>query len=135
MQLQHLFSRVHDVRGTLRALKENRVLDEVELFEMKYLAVLCKDVAGICLTLAFPYDNPDPLEEVRMILDPDNAGTVSFHLYDSYSPALSQARPQAAATDPEKETEQWTRLQDLVRWHAVFPWYVPVLRGSDTRTI
>ena len=114
MQLQHLFSRVHDVRGTLRALKENRVLDEVELFEMKYLAVLCKDVAGICLTLAFPYDNPDPLEEVRMILDPDNAGTVSFHLYDSYSPALSQARHQAAATDPEKETEQWTRLQDLV---------------------
>mgnify|MGYP001074915054 FL=1 len=51
MQLRHLFTQVHDIWGTLDALRENRVLDEVELFEIKYFAALCRDFITLCDTL------------------------------------------------------------------------------------
>jgi len=115
MQLQHLFSRVHDIQGTLVALKEKRTLDEVELFEIKYFAALCADAEKLCRQAGFSYESMYPLQEVFHILDPDNTGTVSFYLYDSYSKTLSLVRQQVAEIDPDRDPAKWNQLQDIIQ--------------------
>jgi len=114
MQLRHLFTQVHDIRATLDALRELRVLDEVELFEVKYFSALCRDFSILCNTLGFPYETLQSLQEAFELLDPGGSGTVSFHLYDSYSQSLSDARKLAASIDPEKEPDKWNALCDLI---------------------
>ncbi|MDD2289448.1 MAG: hypothetical protein PHT64_02180 [Bacteroidales bacterium] len=115
MQLRHLFTQVHDIRGTLDALRENRVLDEVELFEIKYFAALCRDFITLLGTLGFKHENLQSLQKTFDLLDPVGSGTVSFHLYDAYSQALSQARKLAKGIDPEKETDRWNDARDRIR--------------------
>ena len=115
MQLQHLFSRVHDIRGTLAALKEKRTLDEVELFEIKSFAALCADAGKLCEQAGFPYEKLYPLQEAFNILDPDKTGTVSFYIYDSYNKTLSNARRQVAATDPGRDPGKWDQLQNTIQ--------------------
>lgn len=115
MQLQHLFSRVHDIRGTLAELKEQRTLDEVELFEVKYFAVLCSDAGKLCDQAGFSYERLFPLQEAFHILDPDITGTVSFSIYDSYSKSLAAARQQVTETDPGRDPGKWDQLQDIIQ--------------------
>jgi DNA mismatch repair protein MutS2 len=115
MQLRHLFTQVHDIQGTLHALKEQHILDEVELFEIKYFAALCTDFHKVCGLLGFHYENLHDLQEVQRLLDPHGAGTVSFYLYDCYSQSLSRARELATSIDPDREPEKWNSIQDRIR--------------------
>ncbi len=115
MQLLHLFSRVHDIQGTLEALKEKQTLDEVELFEIKYFSVLCADAAKLCEQTGFTYENLHSLQEAFILLDPDNTGTVSFSIYDSYSKQLAKTRQQAAATDLATDPGLWDQLHDTIQ--------------------
>ncbi|MDD4919630.1 MAG: hypothetical protein PHX94_02830 [Bacteroidales bacterium] len=114
MQLRHLFTQVHDIRGTLDALRENRVLDEVELFEIKYFAALCRDFITLCDSLGFDHENLQSLQRAFDLLDPVGSGTVSFYMHDAYSQALSEARKHANATDPEKEPDKWNDARDRI---------------------
>ncbi|NLA15412.1 MAG: hypothetical protein GX877_02605 [Bacteroidales bacterium] len=115
MQLRHLFTTVHDIKGTLEALKQKQVLDEIELFELKYFASLCRDFRLLCKRIDFMSQAPMCLQHVFDWLDPDKTGTSGFYMYDSYSPSLAQARKAVLATDPEKEPESWNRATDLVQ--------------------
>lgn len=115
MQLEHLFSKIHDIQGTLTALKEKRILDEVELFEIKHFSVICADAAALCLQAGFVHENLYPLQEAFNMLDPDHTGTVSFYIYDSYSKSLAEARKQVASIDPGRDAGTWDRLQDIIQ--------------------
>lgn len=82
---------LRDISGTLASLREGAVLDEVEFFEIKHLAMLAQALG-----------QEGDLERVVSILDPDGLKIGTFYLYDSYSGALRHLRD-AVERDPDDE--------------------------------
>ena len=84
--LCHKLCGLKDIRTTIRNLSRKTTLDDIELFEVKYLAMLATDVAklmrqhGMDGVVAIP-----DMDEVITILDPDGLRIATFYIYDSYS--------------------------------------------------
>ncbi len=94
MRLQGL----RDISGTLTSLEDGVVLDDIELFEIKHLALLDESVNGAS----------GEMDRVVDILDPDGLRISTFYIYDSYSVDLREAR---AALDGDPDNEE---LKDAV---------------------
>jgi len=91
--LQFKLCNLKEIQGTINHLKNKYVLDDIELFEVKHLAMLSLDIQQIMnkLQLNDMIFIPN-LEEVVSILDPDGMKIASFYIYDSYSGKLSELR-------------------------------------------
>lgn len=96
ISLQTLQSKLCGLKGiqsTISRLAGKEVLDDIELFEIKHLALLSQDIHQSMAT--FGLDEvvtiPD-LEDVVRILDPDGIRIATFFIYDSYSPELKKLR-------------------------------------------
>ena len=63
---------LREITGTLSSLADGAMLDEIELFEIKHMAMLAE-------TLEVGKD----MQRVIDILDPDGLGIGTFYLYDS----------------------------------------------------
>ena len=87
--MQFRLQGLRDIGGTLSSLAAGVVLDEVELFEIKHLAMLAESLAVGCGMLS-----------VIDMLDPDGLRIGTFYLYDSYSAELRRLRSRAEA-DPD----------------------------------
>lgn len=107
-----------DIRTTIRNLSQQAVLDDIELFEVKHLAILATDVArllqqhGMDGVVEIP-----PLDEVINILDPDGLKIATFYIYDSYCAQLKDLRA-AMRQHPDQQDElllQAGELEDGVR--------------------
>ena len=91
--LQFRLQGLKDIRMTIRKLAQQAVLDDIELFEVKHLAILSVDVAermkthGLDKAVAVP-----DLNEVITILDPDGMKMATFYVYDSYCQELRDLR-------------------------------------------
>ncbi len=96
---------LREITGTLSSLAGGAMLDEIELFEIKHLAMLAE-------TLEVGKD----MERVVDILDPDGLGIGTFYLYDSYSVELRQLRA-AVELDPDDESlrEQLLNEEDRLK--------------------
>ncbi|WP_081965384.1 MutS-related protein [Porphyromonas sp. COT-108 OH2963] len=114
---------LRDIKGTLSSLSAKVQLTDIELFEIKNLALLavhCREL-GEQLNLSFLFV-PD-LEPVVDLLDPEGKRIPHFYIYDSYSPTLASLRAQirhmAEKGYPEEEIEsvriQSVRLEDDIR--------------------
>ena len=82
-----------DIRTTIKNLSQRVTLDDIELFEVKHLAILSTDVFHL-LRAADMHEVvcvPD-LEEVISILDPDGMKIATFYVYDSYCAELRELR-------------------------------------------
>lgn len=96
---------VKDIRTTIGNLKRLAVLDDIELFEVKHLALLSTDVSRLLLghgmadAVAIP-----PLDEVIDILDPDGLKISTFYIYDSYCEQLRDLRAMMRK-QPERQDE------------------------------
>lgn len=90
--IQFRLQDLRDISGTLSALAEGAVLDEIELFEIKHLAMLAQAL-----------DLGDGLQPVVETLDPDGLRIGTFYLYDSYSVELRmlRSRVEAEPDDPD----------------------------------
>ena len=107
-----------DIRTTIRNLAGKQVLDDIELFEVKHLAILAGDVAKLLKqhdldsVVAIP-----PLNQVINILDPDGMKIATFYIYDSYCEQLKQLRSQMRQ-HPDQQDDlilQADALEDSVR--------------------
>ena len=107
-----------DIRTTIRNLAGKQVLDDIELFEVKHLAILAGDVAKLLKqhdldsVVAIP-----PLDQVIHILDPDGMKIATFYIYDSYCEQLKQLRSQMRQ-HPDQQDDlilQADALEDSVR--------------------
>ncbi len=84
---------VKDIRTTIKNLRQSSTLDDIELFEVKHLAILSTEVVKL-----FKEHNLDKvveipsLDEVIAILDPDGMKIASFYVYDSYCEQLKDLR-------------------------------------------
>ena len=82
-----------DIRTTIKNLELKATLDDIELFEVKHLAILAVDVKKLLRQhgLDQVVEVPD-LDEVITILDPDGLKIASFYIYDSYCEQLKDLR-------------------------------------------
>ncbi len=88
---------IKDIHNTLDRLESGAVLDDIELFEIKYLAIVSGEVKELLdeqniLAVGLPV-----LRKVVELLDPDNLNIPSFYVYDSYSEELRVVRKQMRA--------------------------------------
>lgn len=91
--LQFKLQNVKDIRTTIKNLKQRAVLDDIELFEIKHLAILSTDIAKLLKEhgLEDVVEIPS-LDEVIDILDPDGMKISTFYIYDSYCEQLKVLR-------------------------------------------
>ena len=94
--LQFRLQGLKDIRTTLEHLRARKTLDDIELFEVKHLAILFTEVEKQMQPLHLtPYDrDASAVDEVIRILDPDGLRIATFYIYDSYSADLRSLRQQ-----------------------------------------
>ncbi len=85
---------IKDIHNTISRLESGAVLDDIELFEVKYLAIVSGEVLQLLeqqniLAVGLPL-----LGKVVELLDPDKLNIPSFYVYDSYSDELRNVRKQ-----------------------------------------
>jgi dsDNA-specific endonuclease/ATPase MutS2 len=107
-----------DIRTTIRNLSQNAVLDDIELFEVKHLAILATDVAKILNQHGMDGVVEIPaLDKVIAILDPDGMKIATFYIYDSYCAQLKDLRNQMRQ-HPDQQDDlllQASELEEGVR--------------------
>ena len=102
-----------DIRTTIRNLSQHAVLDDIELFEVKHLAILATDVArllqqhGMDAVVEIP-----ALDEVIAILDPDGMKIATFYIYDSYCAQLKDLRSQMRQ-HPDQQDDLLAQASEL----------------------
>lgn len=107
--LQFRLASLKDLHTTLANLSGGMTLDDIELFEVKHLAMLTAEVRKAMDNARMECNLPDAEEAVR-ILDPDGMRMASFFVYDSYSPRLRELRKKQAA-EPDDEA-LFNQMQD-----------------------
>ena len=96
--IRHQLMQMHDLQGTLTRLAHGAVLEEIELFELKSFAFLCRNTikAAKAMKVDHVLRIPD-VDDVFVMLDPDATGIPNFYIYDSYHPDLPELRKQMKA--------------------------------------
>lgn len=116
--LQFKLQNVKDIRTTIKNLKQRAILDDIELFEIKHLAILSTDISkllqeqGIGDVITIP-----SLEKAIDILDPDGLKISTFYIYDSYCEQLKELRNEMRK-HPEQQEQllvEATELEEGVR--------------------
>ncbi|MCK9627388.1 MAG: hypothetical protein M0R37_02210 [Bacteroidales bacterium] len=94
LAIQEKLSLVKDIRGSISRLERGIILDDVELFEIKSLALVSEDIRHIFIEtgLNIEYLNLCDLSSVLDILDPEGNRINSFYVYEAYSEELSRIR-------------------------------------------
>lgn len=103
-----------DISATIRRTGEGAVLDDIELFEIKYLAIVAREVSQLMEKERIAVVNLPDLSDVIEILDPDSLNIPSFYIYDSYSEELAEVRKRMKAItgfgEKALDDEQMTSL-------------------------
>lgn len=118
--LQFKLQGLRDIHRTIQHLRQGAPLDDIELFEVKNLALLTCSVHELFQKVDMPDSAvaalPD-LNEVVNILNPDPIRMASFYIYDSYSPELREIRLKLKRTEDNKEQlfAEAAQVEDGVR--------------------
>lgn len=110
-QIGRIFCKLKDIRSSIKRCSENEILDEVELYEIKYFSMLVTELKDILDKLHLDIEEVqlNSLEEVITFLDPQGNGLPTFYVYDEYSEALKQIRENKRQKEKEiftAETEE-----------------------------
>lgn len=86
--------RIKDVRNTIKRLKSSVVLDEIELYEIKNIAINVQDLKEAIerINLNISKIHLSSLKEIIALLDPENKKLSTFYIYDNYSERLKKIR-------------------------------------------
>ena len=96
-KIAHKLMCIKDIQTTLDRLASGAVLDDIELFEVKYLAIVSSEVLALLQEQNIVAVGLPHLGNVVEILDPDGVNIPSFYVYDSYSEELREVRKQIKA--------------------------------------
>lgn len=104
--LQFRLQGLRNIHGTLLRLEQGAPLDDIELFEIKNLALLTCDVHGVFAKVNMDTSFIDGLCDLNAVVDilnPDPIRMASFYIYDSYSPELRSIRELLKKSPDNKE--------------------------------
>ena len=116
--LQFKLCNLKDINNTISRLALSAVIDDIELFEVKNLALLSADVKNILEKLNLDKVIEIPvLEDVVKILDPDGLRIATFYIYDSYSEELTSLRRSLKGKDfcQEEIYNKVSEIEDEIR--------------------
>ena len=132
-------SNIHDIKGSIKLLQQNQILDDVSLFEIKAFSLNIKKLKKDFPTELFQL--PD-LQEVINILDPEKLENQQFYIYSAYSEELSQARKlwQQAKNEENEQKAHSLYVKTLEIEHRIretlgiklFPYIPALLKALDT---
>ena len=111
-KIQTKLMQVRDIKGSIKNLKANMVLDDIELFEIKSFALVSYEILQLQAEFETTLIEIPDLNSVISILDPENNKIPSFYIYDAYSRELARVRKEikelkaAIKANPEKHTDQ-----------------------------
>ena len=91
--LQFRLQGLKDIRSTIERIAGGETVEDIELFEIKHLAMLYGEVKKQMDELSLPLEELR-MEDVISILDPDGLRIATFYVYDSYSELLRTLRKQ-----------------------------------------
>ena len=116
--LQFKLCKLKDINNTISRLSSSTVIDDIELYEVKSLALLSADVKNILekLNLINVIEIPT-LDDVVNILDPDGLRIATFYIYDSYSEELAVLRKKLKEKDfyQEEIYNKVMEVEDAIR--------------------
>lgn len=116
--LQFKLCNLKDINHTISRLVTSVVIDDIELYEVKSLALLSADVKNILEKIYLDKIIKIPnLDEVVKILDPDGLRIATFYIYDSYSEELASLRKKLKEKDVYQEEiyNEVMRIEDEIR--------------------
>ena len=116
--LQFKLCKLKDINNTISRLSSSTVIDDIELYEVKSLALLSADVKNILETLNLINVIEIPtLDDVVKILDPDGLRIATFYIYDSYSEELAVLRKKLKEKDfyQEEIYNKVMEVEDAIR--------------------
>ena len=116
--LQFKLCNLKDINHTISRLATSVVIDDIELYEVKSLALLSADVKNILEKIFLDKIIEIPnLDDVVKILDPDGLRIATFYIYDSYSEELSSLRKKLKEKDVYQEDiyNEVMRIEDEIR--------------------
>lgn len=89
-----ILHKIKDIRNTVKRIEKVETLDEVELYEIKNVAMLLEELKSIIdvMTLAIDKIKLHSLDQVIDILDPGKKRMSTFYVYEEYSDKLSEIR-------------------------------------------
>lgn len=116
--LQFKLCNLKDINHTISRLATSVVIDDIELYEVKSLALLSADVKNILEKISLDKIIEIPnLDDVVKILDPDGLRIATFYIYDSYSEELALLRKKLKEKDVYQEEiyNEVMRIEDEIR--------------------
>ncbi len=116
--LQYKLCNLKDINHTISRLATSVVIDDIELYEIKNLALLSADVKNILEKIYLDKIIEIPnLDDVVKILDPDELRIATFYIYDSYSEELASLRKKLKEKDVYQEEiyNEVMRIEDEIR--------------------
>lgn len=110
--VKHRLMCLRDIEGTLERLSGKVILDDIDLFEIKYLALLNNAVNEDVKQLGFEWVNLPDLEKVVSVLDPEGVRAESFYVYDIYSKELTNIRKELREIKMRSSKEEGAPTSD-----------------------
>lgn len=112
-------SQLHDISHTISNLASQKVLDDIQLFEVKKFAILTENVITLLEEVNFSLLDFSSLEEVIRILDPEQKRIPHFYIYAEYSSEIAKKRSAfSQEKNPDKKEALFieiTHLEDQIR--------------------
>ena len=92
---------VKNIYETLDRAKNDQVLDEVELFEIKNFLIQTERLNKLLMTLSMDDLKLSPIPQLTQLLDPAHEGLNTFYIYDEYSEELKGIRNEKKQTEKD----------------------------------
>ena len=112
-KIAHKLMCIKDIHNTLSRLSDGSTLDDIELFEVKHLAILSSQIRNMLTEQNIEAITLPQLDKVVEILDPDKLNIPSFYIYDSYNEALREVRKQMKAIQAQGDDIAEDKRQEL----------------------
>jgi len=87
-----ILKHIKNVYETLERAKNNQVLDEVELFEIKNFQIQTEKMDKVLKTMSINDLKLTPIPQIHELLDPAHERLNTFYIYDEYSEKLKNVR-------------------------------------------
>ncbi|MBR5002670.1 MAG: DNA mismatch repair protein MutS [Bacteroidaceae bacterium] len=113
LKIAHKLMYLKDIHNTLSRLSDGSTLDDIELFEVKHLAILSSQIRNMLTEQNIEAITLPQLDKVVEILDPDKLNIPSFYIYDSYNEALREVRKQMKAIQAQGDDIAEDKRQEL----------------------
>jgi len=116
VEIRNQFKKIKDLSGTLDRLMVGEVLSVTEMFELKVLVALMRQINERLHQLK--WDIPEHvlvtrIEAIELLLDPEQSGIATFYLYDAYSERLKEIRTEIKTFEQRILTERKTIRKEL----------------------